>query len=58
MPEDLKPQPQFYNVTLGPEEYEVEAYSEEHAFRRALEAYRLKLQEQGLSVIVHKLGEL
>ncbi len=42
-----KPKAQFYNVTLGPEEYEVEAYSEEHAFRRALEAYRLKLQEQG-----------
>ncbi len=61
MPEELKAS--FYNITIGwgtatPVDYEVEAYSEEHAFQRALQEYGKNLKEQGLTLVAHKIADL
>lgn len=56
MPEE--PVASFYAVQIGSEDYEVEAYSEEHAFQRALQEYGKKLKEQGLTLVAHKIADL
>ena len=56
--ETLTPGAQFYFVALGNEEYEVEAFSEEQAWQRALAEHSRKLVEQGLTVLATKLADL
>ncbi len=52
------PNAAFYNVQIGPEEYEVEAYNEEHAWVRALAEYRRTQAKKGLTVVVQKIADL
>lgn len=54
----VPPIAKFYNISFDGEDYEVEAYSEEHAFQRVMAVYQAMQAELGNTVIVTKLGGL